>query len=108
MLVINAVIAYNDDSTAPFAEQAEMTITIIYFGVLRVLKVLLLVLRHSASNFYDTLSARHFSAILGPKLQIHFYLSVRIFCRYDWRDWSIYNVKDVVRLKKSRSYISGE
>ncbi|KAL3242809.1 hypothetical protein MRX96_020974 [Rhipicephalus microplus] len=48
VLVNNAGIAYKNDSTAPFAEQAEVTVKTNFFGTLNVCKELFLLLRPHA------------------------------------------------------------
>ncbi|KAJ8946455.1 hypothetical protein NQ318_014443 [Aromia moschata] len=72
LLVNNAAIAFKMDATEAFAEQAEKTIEINYFGTLRVCQALFPLLRSSARVVNISSSAGHLSRIPSTDLRAKF------------------------------------
>ncbi|XP_022665076.1 carbonyl reductase [NADPH] 1-like [Varroa destructor] len=72
VLVNNAGIAYKNNSTAPFAEQAEVTVKTNYFGTLRVSETLFPLLRPGARVVHLSSSCGHLSKIPNAELQARF------------------------------------
>jgi len=72
VLVNNAGIAYKNDSTAPFSEQAEVTVRTNYFGTLRVCEALFPILKDHARVVHLSSSCGHLSKIPGEKIRARF------------------------------------
>jgi len=69
VLVNNAGIAFKNDSTAPFSEQAEVTIRTNFFGTLRVCDALFPILKDHARVVHLSSSAGHLSMIPGEEVR---------------------------------------
>lgn len=69
ILVNNAAIAFKNDATEPFSEQAEITIQVNYFSTLHVCETLFPILRPHARVVNLSSSAGHLSRIPSPELR---------------------------------------
>lgn len=72
VLINNAAIAFKHDDPAPFAKQAEVTIDVNYFGLLRVCKILFPLLRDNARVVNISSLLGHLYCIPGEKLRNEF------------------------------------
>ncbi|KAF2896096.1 hypothetical protein ILUMI_10080 [Ignelater luminosus] len=72
LLVNNAAVAYKNDATEPFSEQAEVTVKVNYFSTLRVCETLLPLLRSHARVVNVSSSAGHLSRIPSQELRSKF------------------------------------
>ncbi|KAJ8934497.1 hypothetical protein NQ314_013314 [Rhamnusium bicolor] len=72
LLVNNAGILYSKDASEPFAEQAEQTVAINYFGTLRISEALFPLLRNSARVINLSSSAGHLYRIPSADIRAKF------------------------------------
>ncbi|KAG5868659.1 hypothetical protein JTB14_015667 [Gonioctena quinquepunctata] len=72
LLVNNAAIAFKNDATEPFAVQAEETVKVNYFSLLRVCEALFPLLRDNAKVVNVSSSAGHLSRIPSAELRSKF------------------------------------
>jgi len=72
ILVNNAAVAYSNDATEPFSEQAEVTVRVNYFGTLRVCETLFPILNRQARVVTISSSAGHLARIPSPELRSKF------------------------------------
>ncbi|XP_018563375.1 carbonyl reductase [NADPH] 3-like [Anoplophora glabripennis] len=70
VLVNNAAIAFKNDATEPFGQQAEETIKVNYFGTLRVSEALFPLLRNNAKVVNVSSSLGHLSKIPSADLRV--------------------------------------
>jgi len=72
VLINNAAIAFKNDATEPFSEQAEVTVKVNYFNTLHVCDILFPILRPHARVVNLSSSAGHLSRIPSPELRAKF------------------------------------
>ncbi|XP_044265861.1 carbonyl reductase [NADPH] 1-like [Tribolium madens] len=72
LVVNNAAIAFKNDAPDPFSEQAETTVAVNYFSLLRVCETLFPILRQNARVVNLSSSAGHLSRIPSPNLRAKF------------------------------------